>query len=337
MVRAVGDQVKAGNLNITSYTQEQMALTVDKINKSGADFGKAVDTALIAKVQGAGSDIARVRNEFVQSFGSATPDPQAAEKSRIASEDQANKANQLGDVTANLYDSTKKQQVLIESKLNPNLEKYVKILNDLNSATIATINTFLGLPGPKTPTDDPAYKKALRKMFGADDSDIDPALAPFKTYAEGGNIPAGKTGIAGERGPELISGPSSVLSTASTEKLIVALDAMREMKGERLGKNDFEWNVVMEQKRLATLKDRTSAFQGLDIKALEAELGKRPEVEGPMAKAREAMMVGEDQPTKWPMKEAEAKIDQTNSLLSELVSAMKQNVTQTSRVAMNTN
>ena len=348
MVRAVGDQVKAGNLNITSYTQEQMAMTVDKINKSGADFGKAVDTGLIAKIQGTGSDIARVRNEFVQSFGSATPDPQAAEKSRIASENQANKANQLGDATADLYDATKKQQVLIESKLNPRLETYVGLLEKLNSATIAAINKATGGGGSGGAGSEITEEEALQNFIkGGGKKGGQYFYKGFlKTYAEGGNIPSGKVGIAGERGPELISGPASVLSNASYEKLMIALDAMKEKKGVRFAENDFDWTVNMQDggrnakgqlaypnggtvDRLATLKDRTSGFDQVSPGQLMEEMAKRPEY-ADMQKAKAAMDDDMGMGTS-------AKIDQTNSLLGELVTAMKQNVTQTSRVAMNTN
>jgi hypothetical protein len=111
---------------------------------------------------------------------------------------------------------------------------------------------------------------------------------------------------------------------------------MRESKGVRFGENGFEWNVNMQQNRLATLKDRTAGFEGMDYKQLQAELNTRPEME-PARRAGDQMLreMGDDPET--AAKEYAAKMDQTNALLSDLVTAMKQNVTQTSRVAMNTN
>jgi hypothetical protein len=39
-------------------------------------------------------------------------------------------------------------------------------------------------------------------------------------FAEGGMIPSGKYGIVGERGPELIRGPASVIGTRDTAQLM---------------------------------------------------------------------------------------------------------------------
>jgi hypothetical protein len=357
MVRAVGDQVKAGNKDITNYTYQQMASAIDTIKTSGADFAEAVDNSLIAGATGAGANLARVSNEFVQNMGSLTPDPKAAEKSAAANEDQANKANQLGDTTAKLYDATKAQQVLIESKLNPRLETYVGLLEKLNSATIATINKAAGggdagLGGPKM-TEEEALQNFIK---GGGKKGGQYFYNGFlKTYAKGGKIGAGDVGVAGEAGPELISGPANVLSNASYEKLMIALDAMKEKKGVRFGQNGFEWSVDMQDggrnakgqlpypnggtvNRLATLKNRTSGFDQVSPGQLMEEMAKRPEY-ADMKRARDAMDddmgMGKNQVE--AAKDTSAKMDQTNALLSELVGHMKQNVTQTSRVAMNTN
>ena len=127
---------------------------------------------------------------------------------------------------------------------------------------------------------------------------------------------------------------------------MIALDAMKEKKGVRFAENDFDWTVNMQDggrnakgqlaypnggtvDRLATLKDRTSGFDQVSPGQLMEEMAKRPEY-ADMQKAKAAMDDDMGMGTS-------AKIDQTNSLLGELVTAMKQNVTQTSRVAMNTN
>jgi hypothetical protein len=109
---------------------------------------------------------------------------------------------------------------------------------------------------------------------------------------------------------------------------------MKEKKGIRLGETGMDTLIVGGTKQRAEiLNKRTSGFEGLSHTDLQREVQSRPEYAA-MQRAKDKMMEGEDQPTKWPGKEA---ADQTNSLLSELVTAMKQNVTQTSRVAMNTN
>ena len=275
-----------------------------------------------------------------------------------ANERQAKLQDMLSDSTAKLATTMNNAQVEIERRLNLGVAKQSERVLRANKVAAAvgtnTAAAIMGGRGPLSPSAMAATDEELRVqmlMTGADPRTgkglsrqqfkelLKTGAIPkldIPEFAEGGKLGAGKVGIAGERGPELISGPSSVLSTASTEKLIVALDAMREMKGIRFGENDFEWNVNMENKRLATLKDRASGFEGFDYKQLQAELNTRPEMESArQAKAQMLRETGDDPET--AAKEYAAKIDQTNSLLSELVTAMKQNVTQTSRVAMNTN
>lgn len=355
MVRSIGDQIKAGNKDITNYTYQQMASTIDKIGTSGADFAEAVDNSLVAGATGAGANMARVSNEFVQNMGSLTPDPDAAKKSAAASEDQANKANQLGDTTAKLYDATKAQQVLIESKLNPRLETYVGLLEKLNSATIAAINKATGGGGGYGAGSEITEEEALQNFIkGGGKKGGQYFYKGFlKTYAKGGKIGAGDVGVAGEAGPELVSGPANVLSNASYEKLMVALDAMKEKKGVRFAANDFDWTVNMQDggrnakgqlaypnggtvDRLATLKDRTSGFDQFSPGQLMEEMAKRPE-NADMKRARDQMDAEMGDGPVQAAKDAAAKMDQTNALLSELVGHMKQNVNQTARVAMNTN
>ena len=162
----------------------------------------------------------------------------------------------------------------------------------------------------------------------------------IRTYAKGGKIGAGDVGVAGEAGPELISGPSSVLSNASYEKLVVALDAMKEKKGVRFAENDFDWTVNMQDggrnakgqlaypvgstvDRVGTLKDRTSGFDQFSPKQLMEEMAKRPE-NADMKRARDQMDdemgMGKNQ------NDTAAKMDQTNALLSELASHMQEMV-----------
>ena len=49
----------------------------------------------------------------------------------------------------------------------------------------------------------------------------------YPKFAKGGTLGAGKFGIAGEKGPELISGPASILSTLNTKDLGVVIDKLK--------------------------------------------------------------------------------------------------------------
>jgi hypothetical protein len=212
-------------------------------------------------------------------------------------------------------------------------------------------------------------------------------------FDKGGTIGAGKIGIAGENGPELIGGPSTVLSTISTNKLldvinalklqagtltgddgidktvvnspalqaeiarqlqglnqtiadsavstkgpssvlssatveslVTAIDAMREQKGVRTNENGFDWQVGMSEGRMATLKDRMKGFEGFDVNQLQEEFMKRPEA----APIKNAMKQMDDDERNDSAAEAAAH-------LAEIANLMRQNVDHTARVAANTN
>lgn len=249
----------------------------------------------------------------------------------------------------------------------------------------------------------PSYmKEAMKQQNMESDQAYQQRIKAYKdinwggAHDKGGAIGAGKVGIAGENGPELIGGPSSVLSTLSTgklldiinvmklqagsltgedgmdktvvnspalqaeiarqlqglnqtiadsavstkgpssvlsnatvESLVTAIDAMREMKGTRTGANDFDWQVGMSEGRMAKLKDRVKGFEGFDANQLQEEFMKRPEAD-PIKRARKQMDDEEYGTTATNSAE-------TNAHLAELVKLMKDNVDHTAKVAANTN
>ena len=368
MVMSVGDAIKKGDKNILDTTQHAMANAANTISTTGANFADATDRALINGVQGMGSDIAQVSNEFMSNMATATPDPDAAKKSAAANENQATKADQLADSTSKLYAQTKNYEVEMETIVNKHLPKYAELLADINRELQGNFMKFINGKGPTKEEVQQQVKKegyksnaegigASSTIFLKQEDETQEAYAKRMTdYAnarnkaaadakkaesgdwqsdymksvtkhdKGGTIGAGGMGIAGENGPELISGPSSVLSTASTDSLIKAIDAMREMKGVRFGENGFEAQVGMNEDRMAKLKDRAKGFEGLDYKQLQEEFMKRPEAE-PIKRAMKQM---DDDERGDAMAE-------TNTHLAEIAKLMKQNVNQTAKVAANTN
>lgn len=355
MIESMVKDIKAGNTDLRSMNlsvgramfkaQEQMAK--DPM-QSAINVAKTFDAAGVA-IDG---------NTQMQiglfSKGKLTAD--AVEKMGEQADKQSTATDDLTKGMQTAYQAGQDFKVAVEAFINSKLDVYARTLGETFKSVTDQLKKFLngknqgdytpppgskptdltGLPGDKRTIaqklKDDADVRAGRKAYNALGFD-QPNIDPYEKHDKGGKIGAGDIGIAGERGPELISGPSSVLSRVSTEKLIVALDAMRESKGTRFSDNDFEWMVNMTPARLAKIKERMSGFEGFDTKALEAELDRRPEMDA-MKKAKEAMMVDEDKPTVWPGKEA---ADQTNALLSELVNHMRQNVAQTAKVAMNTN
>ena len=272
---------------------------------------------------------------------------------QTANEKQAKLQDTLSDATAKLATTTNDYQVQLEGYLNTGVAKQAGRVLKANQVGMELTKAAVGgvqvSPSAMKASDEELRAQML--MTGTDPrTGKGLSSKAYKELLKSGTVPkldipklagGGKIGpdgvaIAGEAGPELVSGPSSVLSRASTEKLIIAIDAMREMKGVRFGQNDFEWSVDMQESRLAKIKERMAGFEGMDYKQLQSELDTRPEMEPVrQAKAQMDREMGDDPET--AAKEYAARMDQTNALLTELVGHMKQNVTQTSRVAMNTN
>lgn len=339
MVRTIGDQVKAGNQDMISVTTREMAGAAQRMqSEQGKMFGQAVDRALVAGVSGAGAEAAQLRNQFLAM--NYALDPEAADKSRKANEDQATITDQLADETAKLYAQTKQYQVEMEDIVQKHLPKYAELLKETNELLQGNFMKFIKSLGG--PTQEEINKKVevqiqQEKIFpriGPKETEEEQRARiekevknPLKVFAmaDGGKLGAGDLAVTGERGPELISGPASVLSTSSTEKLIVALDAMREMAGVRFSENDFNWQVGMDGGRMSTLRDRMRGFEGYDYSQLQSELSRRGEYSG--------MQAAKDQMDK---EERESTIE-TASQLAELVRLMKENVNHTARVAVNTN
>lgn len=350
MVKTIGTEVKKGNKDMVNVTNREMAnASKEMLSAQGKAFGSAVDSSLVAGVGGITGDIADVRNRFMAA--TVGLDPEAAKKSAQANENQATKADQLADNTAKLYAQTKNYEVEMETIVNKHLPKYAELLKDINEELqgnfMKWIKSFREKPTKEQLAEqrknEQAYQKNISNVqqgFGQEnlqrqawESDEDyrnriiELSKRLPKHDKGGTIGAGKLGIAGENGPELIGGPGSVLSTASTAKLVEALDAMRELSGNRLGEAGINQRVSMSESRLATLKGRTKGFDGFDYNQLNEEFMKRPESEP----IRRAMKQMDDEES------GVSSMAETNEHLSTLVKLMRDNVNHTARVAVNTN
>lgn len=333
MIESMVANIKSGQEDMYVNTGNAIALLQERL--VGDPTAVAVSNAKLMNATGGAID--GLNSLYVGAFSQGKVTKEQIAKMREQGEQQGTATDKLTNAFQTVYESAMKFKVEVEAMVNSKLSDYSKILAD-NFKNVTDILTGKGGGGKNVDLNNNNIRNRANPYvtgpdFAPSEEELNDWARKRKKHADGGALRSGQFGIAGEAGPELISGPSSILSTASTEKLIVALDAMRESKGTRFGANDFDWTVNMSPERLAKIKERMSGFEGVDPKALEAELNSRPEME-PVRKAREAMMEGEDKPTIWPGKEA---ADQTNALLSELVTAMKQNVSQTARVAMNTN
>ena len=263
MLDAVIRDIYSGNKVITENTGAAMTvaakemLALDKVGATARNrtFG----------IQGAASDSINTAMQGVAAYSLKQKDTAIA--TAKATEDQANKANKLGDATADMYSTTKSFAVLLETKVNTSLDAYAITLEKVNAATLGILGKFLksgadeekaqkrkqnheaAMSAGQSNSFNP-WGKGVPAMQGFKFDNVEAGIAAgfmpkytnkkltgwkygdetFKAYANGGSIPAGKVGMAGEKGPELIAGPAEVLSTKSTEKLMQSVDMLAAAK-----------------------------------------------------------------------------------------------------------
>jgi hypothetical protein len=338
MVETVGRGVQAGAKDINDISTKAMGDAYKDMTTTQSKLNEATSRAAVANVQGAGSAYGDLNDKIMAGIGPL--DPEAAKKSTVAAEKMAGAHDKLTESVADVYDTSKKLQVSMENLLNTHLDTYAK---NLAAAFDGAAKTIMGVvnggsknrTGMSTIQEQQAYWKN----------------AGWKAHAGGGKLAAGETGIVGEAGPELVSGPANVLSNASYEKLMVALDAMKEKKGVRFGENGFEWNVNMQTAtpglmvgssvdRLATLRDRTSGFEQFKPGDILEEMQKRPEY-ADMQRAKDKMMEdmgdGPGQSSNTLVEAVKAMHAEMANHMQEMVKASKTSATNLSQIALNTN
>jgi hypothetical protein len=339
LVKNVGNEVKKGNTDMVNVTNREMAnASKEMLTAQGKAFGSAVDGALVAGVGGMGADIAQVRNQFMAAtYGM---DPDAAKKSAEANENMATKADAVADQTAKLYAQTKQYQVEMETIVNKHLPKYAELLKEVNEQLQGNFMKFIKGGGP---TPEEVNKKVEKQI---QQEKIMPRIGPKETeaeqreriekqirsplnmfaMAEGGKLGAGDLAITGERGPELISGPASVLSTDSTAKLLEALNALKSLSGSLTGDGGIAKSIASSESLKTLISSSLKGFEGFDYNQLQSELSKRPEM---TSRSTATSAMNDDR--------ANSAASGLAEQMGELVRLMKQNVDQTTRVAMNTN
>lgn len=261
MVTGVGEQIKAGNQNMADVTQQEMSKAYKTMTESGSGFAQATDRALVAGSGGLSNQIAEVSNRFMAAMG-GMPDEKAAEKSGNAAEDMANTQGALAASTAELYSSTKKYQVEMESLVNDHMPKFIDLLKKTNEETQGrTMKAIRAATSTaeSIASEDERNKEAAtfgEKLFSTHYLDralegtmkLGGAILPDflgggllttlgenaqaervqseteylkkqGRFARGGSIAPGKVGIVGEAGPELISGPTDILSREATANM----------------------------------------------------------------------------------------------------------------------
>lgn len=162
MLNKVAGDIRSGNKDIIETTDAEARKTAKTMSKGMDGYMQAVDDALIFNVQGLASDIARVNNQFVAAYG-PDADPLGAKKSRDANESQAVSQEQLMTQTAELYDATKKFQILMESEVNKELGKYAGLLEKVNAQTLELLRKGINAISGQSSEDD------IKEKYGKQD------------------------------------------------------------------------------------------------------------------------------------------------------------------------
>lgn len=267
----VANQVRAGNKNITDTTTKSMSTLQKELSTTGKNFGQAVDKGLVAQVGGITGDIASSRNKLQANLGTFF-DPDMANKSGAAAEAMATSQDDLSKQTSKLYEQTNEFARTMEKTINPELGRYAKLLTAVNEATLTLFKKFLDGENAleekeKRKKDMVQYAKdaEARKVEGEKANfQRDLQRSPYESdeeyrsrvikmqanmpkFDKGGSIPAGKVGMAGEKGPEIIAGPAEVLSTKSTEKLMQSVDMLASVKDTQTTQNNSASTAKLDE------------------------------------------------------------------------------------------
>lgn len=329
MIKNVGTEVKKGNTDMVNVTNREMAnASKEMLSGQGKAFGSAVDSALVAGVGGMGADIADVRNKFMAATYGLDPD--AAKKSAEASENQANNADKVADETAKLYAQTKNFQVLMETKVNTELGRYAELLKEVNDLTMGNFAKFIKGEGGMSAADKgkvaEGRKASATGLLGMSD---DAALRHIKQQEW-------------LKSQGITRNPGGVFFGPGGENLGILFDklpgAPKFDKGGSLGSGGLgiagengpeliggpaSILSTVDTKNLSLVIDSIKGFENFNYDQLQNTAQRKQEL---MSSS------GPDQ-----FGDTNKITGQLESALNEMIRLMRQNLDQTTRVAMNTN
>jgi len=204
---AMADGTKNGALtveNAFSKSADTIANAIPDAKRFMGDLGPAG----LKKRPGEVTNMNAVYEALVTRKGGFKPG-QVAEMEKN-NEDQMKLADNTTKNLAKVYDQSQEFKVTMEGFLNSHLDWYAEKVAGAFDKASSSILEAMGLKdgGSKPPADEPAYKRALRKLSGAGVPD------DYEAFADGGKIPSGTVGIVGEAGPEMVVGPGTVVNAA---------------------------------------------------------------------------------------------------------------------------
>jgi len=253
--QALTQMILTGTTNIEGFTMgpqrkmiEQMAKDItsgtgDVMNNTAAFMSQA-QTELRAdlsqgamgfsKTMGVGGAASAFSETGDAILGMGKVTATQTKKGKDANESMATSFDKLSNSLAELYDVSQNYKVQIEGFLNSHLDWYAEKLKGAFKATADAMLHGMGMKGGGNTSTNEMMSKAttgkdlkgnqvgfLEQYFNAVGAAGAPGLAG--AFADGGNIPSGKTGIVGEAGPELVVGPGTVINAAQLRENMAKL------------------------------------------------------------------------------------------------------------------
>lgn len=215
MIEQMAKDITSGTGNVLTNTA---AIMSQAQNELAAD--RAQGQMGLSKTMGVGGVASAFSDTGDAILGMGKVTSTQTEKSKDANEKMATAFDKLSTSLAQLYDTSQKYKVQMEGFLNSHLDWYATKLKGAfelaSNAIMDTINggNSVGGGGQRQKMKQSANPYATGPDFGPTEEELDEWVRKRKKFAGGGKLGAGEIGIAGEAGPELITGPGTVVNAA---------------------------------------------------------------------------------------------------------------------------
>jgi hypothetical protein len=306
--------------------------------------------------------------DFSKSFGvggvaGATADVSAAflslvevsadqiKNSKDANEVMASSTEKLANSVASVYEDAQKFKVQVEGFVNSKLAEYSAILAGSFKTRINTLTLGGGAGSPST------------SSFGAGpiNRDMYKSSKGIPTFAEGGTLGAGKIGIVGEAGPEMVVGPGTVVNAAQmrenfakmfeeqTKFLVNAKNPFRQalddvaFTPDGIGGQlpyDKQTGSIIDPNIVKDLSDKSNSWQKsvamLSDKNTEMAEGMRNSTMGENGQLSQEMISSTNKQLLEALQQMKDGVTQQTMSMAEMLKAMGVSNSHLGKVAMNT-
>ena len=393
--QALTQMILTGTTNIEGFTMgpqrkmiEQMAKDItsgtgDVMNNTAAFMSQA-QTELRAdlsqgamgfsKTMGVGGAAGAFSETGDAILGMGKVTANQTKTSKDANESMATSFDKLSNSLAQLYDVSQNYKVQMEGFLNSHLDWYAEKLKNAFKIASDTILDTMGLGdgvGGGTDKQKRSQRENTRQRanpyatgpdFGPTEEELDEWVRKRKKFAGGGKLGAGEIGIAGEAGPELITGPGTVVNAAQmrenfakmfeeqTKFLVNAKNPFRQalddvaFTPDGIGGQlpyDKQTGSIIDPNIVKDLSDKSNSWQKsvamLSDKNTEMAEGMRNSTMGENGQLSQEMISSTNKQLLEALQQMKDGVTQQTMSMAEMLKAMGVSNSHLGKVAMNTN